>query len=424
MPARIVVWLALRIAKPQALVACGCALICASLTAAQEPGSEPSFTLDALVSIAESSSPSLRQAAAEVESAQGKARQARLYPNPVANGGAMQLGGRDSQYFAMLSQEIVTKHKLQLDQAAACREVFQAEYRFIKTRFALLTAVREGYYRILAGQKRVAILQQLVGIAQKSESAAQKLQDAGEGTRGDTLLFQIELAKAEVALQNAEVMLDAARRQLAASMGARDLELNHVDGDLRVSLSTFADQVLIDGFVPYNADIMVAEQDVDRNRFLLQRARVEPFPNVTVNAGYMRQLVEPNNMGILDVSVPLPIWNKNQGNIYSAYANVSRATENVGVVQNDIARQMADGRGRYRAADQLVTRYEEKIIPMAKEGVQVIQQAFDQGQFDFLRLLQAQRALVESQLGYINALETRWMAAAELAGLAQLEAFP
>jgi len=401
-----------------------CALACCTTAGAQPPNDQTQFSLETLTAIAEASSPNLRQAAAEVESARGKAHQARLYPNPVVNGGAMQLGGKDSQYFAQLSQEIVTRHKLQLDQAAACRELFQAEYRFIKTRFDLLTAVRQGYYTVLAGQKRVDILGQLVSIAEKSEDAAQKLQQAGEGTRGDTLLFQIELAKAEVALQNAEVTLDAARRQLSASMGVRDLELSGVEGDLRVSLATFAEQVVIDGYVPYNADVMVAEQEVDRNRFLLKRAQVEPFPNVGVTAGYMRQLIEPNNIAILELSVPVPVWNKNQGNIYSAYANVSRATENIAVVQNTIARQMADGRGRYRAADQLVVRYEEKIIPVAKEGVQVIQQAFDQGQFDFLRLLQAQRALVEAQLGYINALENRWMAAAELAGLAQVEAFP
>ncbi|HUQ68936.1 MAG TPA: hypothetical protein VM165_05405, partial [Planctomycetaceae bacterium] len=78
------------------------------------PVSESSLTLEVLISIAESTSPNLTQAAAEVQAARGRAHQVGLYPNPVANSGAMQLGGRDSQYFVQLSQEIVTKHKLQL----------------------------------------------------------------------------------------------------------------------------------------------------------------------------------------------------------------------------------------------------------------------------------------------------------------------
>lgn len=419
-----------RIAAPGML---GLSLTFSTVVTAQEPTPVPPApvsetetgpTLDVLTSIAESTSPTLTQAAAEVQAARGRAHQAGLYPNPVASGGAMQLGGRDSQYFGQLSQEIVTKHKLQLAEAAACREVFQAEYRFVRTRFELLTNTRQGYYAVLAGQKRVDVLRQLVGIANKSQVAATRLQDAGEGTRGDLLLFQIELEKAEVALQNADATLAAALQQLTASLGAPEMELQRVEGDLRISLAPFAEQVVIDSYIPYNADISMAEQEVDRNRLLLKRAQVEPFPNITVHAGYLRQYVGNDNIAILNLSAPLPLWNKNQGNINASAANVTKASANVATVRNGIAKQMAAARGRYRAADQLVVRYEEKIIPLAQESVKLIQTAFAQGQFDFLRLLQAQRALVESQLGYIGALETRWTAAAELAGLAQVEAFP
>jgi hypothetical protein len=161
-------------------------------------------TLVELVALAETSSPNLRQAAAEVEATRGKAYQAGLYPNPVASGGATQLAGRESQYFYGMSQEIVTKHKLHLDQAAACREVFQAEQNFVKTRFALLTAVRQGYIVTLAAQRRTEVLGRLVEISTKSQQAAERLQRAGEGTRSDTLLFEIEVEKAEVGLENAE----------------------------------------------------------------------------------------------------------------------------------------------------------------------------------------------------------------------------
>jgi cobalt-zinc-cadmium efflux system outer membrane protein len=82
----------------------------------------------------------------------GKAYQAGLYPNPAASGGATQLAGDESQYFAALSQEIVTKRKLLRDQAAVCREVAQVEFRYVRTRFELLTAVRQGYFVTLAAQ--------------------------------------------------------------------------------------------------------------------------------------------------------------------------------------------------------------------------------------------------------------------------------
>lgn len=382
------------------------------------------LTLADLIGIAESSSPNLRQASADIESARGRTDQAGRYPNPILMSGAQQLNAGQSQYLATLSQEIVTKHKLDLQKCAAEREIFQAELQYLRTRFNLLTAVRQSYFATLAAQKRVDVLTRLVEIARKSQEAAQKLQDAGEGTKGDTLLLSIELEKAEVALENAQTALHAWSRQLAAVVGQRGLRIDGVSGLLTVSLDDFAHQIAVDDYVPYNAEVQIAEQEINRTRFLARRADVEPFPNVTVQSGYMYQVEPLHNYGILQVSVPLPLWNRNQGNRYAAQAAVGRAVETVQQVQNDIAKQMADAVGRFRQADQQVHRYEERILPQARESVAVSQQGFQQGQFDFLRLLQSQRALVESSLGYLTALENRWMAAAELAGIAQVEVFP
>lgn len=385
----------------------------------------PGITLEELTAIAEASNPTLRTAAAAIESFRGNAIQVGLYPNPLLTGGANQLVGNQSQYYGALSQEIVTKHKLKLNREAATRQVLQAEQTFVLTRFQLLTDVRQGYMQALAAQRRNEVLVKLVEIAAKSQRAAANLQKAGEGTRTDTLLFEIELEKAEVGLENAEAKLKAARRQLAAVLGQRDMEIGRINGNLQESLEQLSLRVLIDGYVPYNASVQIAELEIDRSKFLIRRAEVEPFPNVTVYAGYQRQ-IEPalHNMALLTMSMPLPLWNQNQGNITSAYANLSKAQADVEVVQNTIAKQMADLGGRYRVADQQVHRYETKIVPKAREGVEIIQEGFAQGQFDFLRLLQAQRILVESNLGLIDALEARWSAAAEMAGLAQIEEFP
>lgn len=380
--------------------------------------------LDEVIQLAESINPALARAAADVQAARGREVQVGLYPNPVVQGGGTQVAGDESQYYFGLSQEIVTKHKLQLNRAAANREVYQAELLFIRTRFGLLTAVRQAFFVALANQRRVEVLTRLVEIARKSTSAADQMRTAGETSRADLLLFEIELEKSEVALENAITQLAAARRQLAAVIGIRDLRINDLVGNLRISLSEAIEPLLVEGYVPYNADVQIAEQEVHKQRILLNRAQVEPFPNITAYGGYQYQVVPIHDMGLFSLSMPIPVWNQNQGNILSAQAHISRATADVVQVQNQIARQMAETSGRYRVADQQARRFEDKIIPKAREGVTIIQEAFVTGQFDSFRLLQSQRGLVESNLGYIAALEARWMAAAELAGLSQLEIFP
>ena len=101
--------------------------------------------------------------------------------------------------------------------------------------------------------------------------------------------------------------------------------------------------------MPRNANVQIAEQEVDRSRFLLQRAEVQPFPNVTVNAGYMRQVVSPYDVAILQVEVPVPgVSRTRPGEYLCGPAAVARSQQAVARTQLDIAREMADAIGRFR----------------------------------------------------------------------------
>lgn len=388
------------------------------------PPSEAPRSLPQLISLAEANSPRLSEAVSEIERARGRRLQAGLYPNPMVTGGGMQLGGSESQYFAQLSQEIITNQKRQISQAEMHQTVRQAEMRFLTTRFSLLANVRKGYAAVVTADLRIAALERLVSIARKSAGVADRLVESGEGAQTDALLMDIELEKAEVALENAKVTAAGARRQLAAIMGVRSLALGELEGTIDIPFESLEENVAVDGFIPQNADIAVAEIEVDRAKYAALRAEVEPFPNVTVNAGYMNQAQGMENMAILNLSIPVPIWNRNQGNIHAARAEVCKALNAAEQMQNEVAKEMAEAIARFRAARQQVTRYQQRIIPKSERSVQIIQKGFDTGEFDFQRLLQAQRSYLQAELGYIDSLEAQWNAAAELARIAQVEEFP
>ena len=392
---------------------------------ALSPVVQPSaWTLAELQSWAEQNSPELPKAAADIEIQRGRAWQAGLYRNPELQGGSPQLGGRDSQYYAMLSQEIVTGRKLQLDRAAICREVTQAELLFLRTRFDLLTQVRQSFYTTLTAQKRYDALTSLLKVVKRTAEAAQALEKGGEGARGDTLLLELELERAEFGLQNAASALQAAQRQLAATLGDPDLVIERVDGDLAASLPDYPYDLTHAGLLTRNALVQAADVEIERHQILLRRAQVEPIPNVTVGGGYMYQVQDPNNMAMVNISLPIPFWNKNQGAISAAQASVGRATHASRKTQLDLTKQLAAATGRFEIARQQVSRYEKSILPKARESVKIAQRGFDQGQFDLLRAMQSQRSLIESELNYLTAQEARWMAAAEIAGLLQEEEFP
>ena len=402
------------------------ALVISTLQA-EEPlpaATRKAWTLGEISAIAEQASPDLRQAAEEVEIQRGKARQAGLYPNPELSGGTNQLGGDQTQVFSMLSQEIVTKGKLKLTTAAALKDLTQAEVRFVRTRFDLLTNVRLFFYSGLAAQRRVDVLTKLVVIAKRSAQAALDLEKADQGARGDTLLLEIELDRARLALRNAEAQLLAAQRQLASAAGDPDLVIEDFAADLDEKLPDYAFENARGGILAQNSLIHAAEAEVQRNQILLRRAEVEPFPNVTLQGGYMYEVQRPHNLAILQFSVPIPVWNRNQGNIYAARASIGKSIETVRKTQVDLTRQLAAAIGRFQVANEQAIEFQTNILPKAQESVRISQVGFQQGHLDLFRVLQSQRALADSQISYIAAQESRWTAAAEIAGLTQEEVFP
>ena len=93
----------------------------------------------------------------------------------------------------------------------------------------------------------------------------------------------------------------------------------------------------------------------------------------------------------------------NQGNIRTANGNVAESVATLGVTQNDLLRQAADALARYRSARRLVETFEQSILPDARRTVSLVPQGYELGELELVRLLEAQRALFQANLDYIDA---------------------
>ena len=156
----------------------------------------------------------------------------------------------------------------------------------------------------------------------------------------------------------------------------------------------------------------------------VRRAEVEPLPNITVAAGYTRQNQNLSSDWSMGVSLPVPVWNQNRGNIQSAKAQVGEATTEVGRVQNSLLTRVSTAFGTYVAAQTRAERYKSTILPKAEETYQLSLKAYQGGQFEYLRVLQAQRAMVEANLEAVRSLGEAWQAACELSGLLLEDEWP
>lgn len=388
------------------------------------------LTLDEASDIALSNNPLLRKARAQIDSKIGLAIQAGIMPNPRYDSNNPQVfAGNASQYNAGFMQELPVKGKLRLDRSAAQREVEQARMAYIRRRFELLTSVRQQFYRVLAQERRVEVLEQLVRIARTSHSLAEQRQKAGRVAETDVLLLFTELQQAEIALTNARTLLLGSRRALAATMGIPTLEIDDAIGDLKAISRDFDELGLREFVATRNAAVIEAQLQIEQDQILLQRARVEPFPNPTVGpaVAFGPSSSSSGQWGSqfwLNMQIGLPVWNLNQGNIRAANANVRDSIASVDITRNDLLRQAAETLAQYRSSRDRARYIAERILPTAERSQQLIQNAYDIGRTDVSPVLQAQRALTQVNLDYIDALENAWLNAAILAGLLQVDRFP
>jgi cobalt-zinc-cadmium efflux system outer membrane protein len=382
-------------------------------------------TLPEFVAYAERSHPRLEGARAAIEAARGKAVQARLYPNPMLAGSSPQIAGANSQWNGYATQDIVTAGKLRLAQQAALREVQRAEYDFIRARFEVLTGVRDSFYRLLVAQRRMAIFKLLVDITTRSYEIGEQLAAAGEGTKADVLFWSIERDRASVRLLNGAVFVEAGRRELAAAMGLPRADVGVVEADMTAPLPDFDLKMLQAAVTARNARPQAAVAGVGRAQWALERAVVEPIPNINVLGGYQRQVdFPPQDQGLMQVMVEVPLFDRNQGNIRAARAEIATARADLQTIELELAIQSAEQLASYRTAQRVVGWYETDILPKARETVALTQTLYGRGEVTFLSLLQAQRILTETELVYVDTQETRWRAAVQIADLLQLDEFP
>jgi outer membrane protein, heavy metal efflux system len=264
----------------------------------------------------------------------------------------------------------------------------------------------------------------LIQIATAARNAARNLEQAGQGTLTDVLLLEIEMQRAQIGTTNAETVLQGQREQLAAIIGLPNFVIGDVIGELRTPPPDFNEEQLRYIVATQNTNVRIAQVEINRTQLALRRAEVEPFPNIYTGPAYAWGLQGGTGQVWYNFQCNIPIWNLNQGNIRAARANVRNATASVASVRNDLLRQTAAAYARYQASRDLAKRIADDILPTAVRTQKLVQDGYQNGEFDVAKYLQAQRSLREIELTYIDTLESLWTSAVELAGLLQVPQFP
>ena len=121
--------------------------------------------------------------------------------------------------------------------------------------------------------------------------------------------------------------------------------------------------------------------------------------------------------GIVQLTMPLPLYNRNQGAIQQSHASVVAAEHTLALLELRLQNQLAPIYERYASATNQVRIYRESILPAAQESLELVRQGHKAGEFPFLNLLNAQRTYFQTNLQYLDALRELRTAAIEIDGL-------
>jgi cobalt-zinc-cadmium efflux system outer membrane protein len=385
------------------------------------PVADGPLTLETLEGMALAGNPSIARAQALVSAARGNWLQVGLPPNPQFGYQGQQLGseGLAEQHGAMAQQEIVRGGKLRLNRAVAAQEVSRAQQELATQQQRVITDVRIAFIGVLVAQRQLEMTNELVTIAERGSAAAEALFNAKEVGRSDVLQAELEVENARILAQNARNRVSSSWQQLSAIIGRPRMSPQEVAGDLTEEHETLEWSATVERLLATSPELAVASANIERARWNLERQLVEPRPNVTVQGlvNWRDNGVGGRSDGGIQVMLPLPTWNKNQGAIAQAQCEIVAAQRALEQLELSLQQRLAPTFERYNNARNQVKRYQERILPAAEENLDLARKTYAAGESGYVNLLTAQRTFSQTRLNYLDALRELRSAETEIEGL-------
>jgi cobalt-zinc-cadmium efflux system outer membrane protein len=357
--------------------------------------------------LAAANNPSIARAAARVEAARGQWLQTGLPPNPVVGYMGDEIGdeGKAGQQGGFIGQQIVTGGKLRLNRAVACQEIAIAEQHLAVERFRALNDVRIEFYSALIAQHRVSITRELVEIGQRSQDVSNQLLQAKEVSRVDLLQARVETSSARLVAENAQHEYLAAWRRLAAVAGVPGLQPAALEGDLQAAVSEISFDEAVGRLLAGSPELSAAQANVGRAEQVLRRARVEHYPNLDVQVAFQHDNATTDNITSVQVGIPIPAFDRNQGGIRRADAALAAAISDSRRVELDLRRRLASVYERYSNARQQVDTYTHEILPDAQASLDLVTTGYRQSELNYQTVLTSQRTYFHTKLAYLESLQ-------------------
>jgi outer membrane protein, heavy metal efflux system len=357
----------------------------------------------------------------DVRSAEARVLQARLRPNPELGTQSEDISGSrpgfsHSQTTLQLSQllELGGKRTARVREATFGRELAKLDYE--SKRLDILKKTAQAFVEVLSAQERVRLGQENLELASGLIPDIRKRIEAGKASAVEQTRSEVAVASARIELDQVKRSLITARQHLAAQWGSAQPKFAQVVGDLEhVTYLPSLENLSLS--LAQNPEIARWEPETDKRQATLRLQQAQAVPNITLSAAprYIGETREWTS--VIGFSLPLPLWNRNQGAILEAKHQLAKADDEKRSAVTRLSSELNDAYSTVARTSNEIHVLKESVLPGAEKAVAAIRQGYEAGRFSYLDVNEARRTLTTARLQYLQALSDYHKAVAEIEAL-------
>lgn len=373
------------------------------------------LTLKAALALARANNSELAAFGREVGAADAAAQQSELLPNPELSATWEEVGKPSRSTSLQVSQliELGGKRSARIRAAGLGRDAALAEYE--AKRIDVLTRVAQAFTDVLAGQQRRQISEQAVVLAAQAADAVGKRVTAGKVSPVEETKARLEAGAARIEAEQARRELTSARKRLAAFWGNPAPHFAEASGELELLVAVPPLEQLAQR-VRNSPEHARSVAEVARRGALLDGERAKRIPDITLGAGVKRVQENQNreNLPLFTLSIPLPFFDRNQGNLLEALRRVEKARDEQSSTETRLRSELGQTYERLNAIEMEIKTLREELLPGAKSAFDAATTGYQLGKFGFLDAIDAQRTLFQTNQQYVKALAEFHRAVADI----------
>lgn len=355
-----------------------------------------------LVAVALSANPEVRKAQAAHDAAEGRAVQAGLWPNPrlaleardvPRHPMAIDRGGR----WAVVTQPLALGGRIGAARDAAGAERDAASFDVESVRRRAAADVRRACADVAASQSAV-------GLRAESASGARDLLEGARRRAASGAAAPVEVEALAIESERAQVELRREERALAASLA----ELRALLGGAAPRLARVEWPHDDDPYRAFGADedpcaLRAAAARTDAAGARVREAKSARVPDVEVSLAYGRIGAADAEQVEAGIAFSLPVFDRNQGRILAASAEVRSAAAEEDRVRAEFLARRERALAELAASTLDAASHRDRILPAAERLAAQMASAFEQGARTATDVVLARRFLAEAQLGLVEA---------------------